>query len=299
MSQFARREAFAVAASALAATAVGGAVSASSAKAAPAPPTPPGKVGAVRIRGVTIGEGRSKTIVSIAEKTAEDAIGRARALGAMPAVEVVEYRIDHLDDVAPQAIAATMRAVADGVAGKPLIVTFRTKAEGGEKAIAPAAYAAIYEAVLATGAADLIDLEAALLADRAVASAKARIQAAGRKVILSHHDFAKTPPVAEMVALLRRQHAMGGDILKLAVMPHDAGDVLHLLEATWIVRRDYSGRPLITMAMGGVGAVSRLTGEVFGSALSFGAVGQVSAPGQVEVGKLRTTLGVVHDALSG
>ncbi|WP_260926652.1 type I 3-dehydroquinate dehydratase [Novosphingobium sp. 9] len=270
------------------------AASAATAKAAPAPV----QMKPVRIRDVEIGTGRTKTIVSLIEATPDAVLSRARLMGAMAEIDVVEYRIDFLDAALdPQAVAATMRPVADAIKGKPLVVTFRTKAEGGQKAITPAQYAAVYNAVLDSGAGDLIDIEAALMADPAVAALKTRVQGMGRKVIMSHHDFQTTPSTEVMVALLRRQQALGADICKIAVMPHDPGDVLRLLDATWTVRRDYGDRPLITMAMGGLGTVSRVAGEMFGSSLSFGALGDPSAPGQIKVSDLNETLTLLHGAL--
>lgn len=265
---------------------------------AAAPSATPVEMRPVQIRDVEIGAGRTRTIVSLIESTPDAVLSRARLLGSMAEADVVEYRIDFLDAALdPGAVAATMRPVAEAVKNKPLIVTFRTRAEGGQKAITPAQYAAIYDAVLDSGAGDVIDIEAALMASPAVAALKARVQSMGRKVIMSHHDFSATPSVEVMVALLRRQQALGADICKIAVMPQDAGDVLRLLEATWIMRRDHGDRPLVTMAMGGIGAVSRLAGEVFGSSMSFGALGDPSAPGQIKVADLNETLGLLHDSL--
>ena len=51
------------------------------------------------------------------------------------------------------------------------------------------------------------------------------------------------------------------------------------------------------MSMAGTGAISRLSGEAFGSALTFGAVGKVSAPGQINVEDLKTVLNIVHTSL--
>jgi 3-dehydroquinate dehydratase I len=48
------------------------------------------------------------------------------------------------------------------------------------------------------------------------------------------------------------------------------------------------------MSMGGIGLVSRLAGEVFGSAATFGAGDQVSAPGQIPVPELRRALETLH-----
>jgi 3-dehydroquinate dehydratase-1 len=44
------------------------------------------------------------------------------------------------------------------------------------------------------------------------------------------------------------------------------------------------------MSMGKLGAVSRFTGSVFGSALTFGTVGKSSAPGQIPAVKLKELL---------
>jgi 3-dehydroquinate dehydratase-1 len=50
------------------------------------------------------------------------------------------------------------------------------------------------------------------------------------------------------------------------------------------------------MAMGPLGVVSRLAGEVFGSVLTFGTVGAASAPGQVDAARLRDALDLLHEA---
>ena len=59
------------------------------------------------------------------------------------------------------------------------------------------------------------------------------------------------------------------------------------MSATEEMRRCYADRPVITMSMAGTGIVSRMCGEVFGSALTFGAAGKVSAPGQIDVERIK------------
>ena len=82
----------------------------------------------------------------------------------------------------------------------------------------------------------------------------------------------------------------GADIPKMAVMPTCKQDVLTLLSATLEMSEKYADRPIITMSMAGTGVVSRLTGETFGSALTFGAASKASAPGQVGVHELKQVL---------
>jgi 3-dehydroquinate dehydratase-1 len=262
-------------------------VPAVAAHAAP-PPVTPLQVGAVRI-----GEGMPRTIVPITGATAEQALQQAAAIAASTSTDLAEWRIDYLDIAtdAPALVALGTR-IARVLDGKPMIVTFRTQTEGGSKPIRDVDYAALNAALLRGGFAQMIDVE--MFRDPAVVAALvAQAHQAGVKVVMSSHDFHATPPREEIVARLLRQEALGADVLKIAVMPHDAGDVLALLDATWQVRQR-SSRPLLTMSMGGTGVVSRLAGETFGQALTFGMIGTPSAPGQVEVERLQSVLQVIH-----
>ena len=80
-------------------------------------------------------------------------------------------------------------------------------------------------------------------------------------------------------------------------MPKSNKDVLTLLAATEEASCRIHG-PVITMSMAGTGLVSRLCGEVFGSALTFGTAGMASAPGQIDALKLRDILTVIHDNIA-
>ena len=91
-----------------------------------------------------------------------------------------------------------------------------------------------------------------------------------------------------------QQGGVSADILKIAVMPQNSRDVLTLLSATEEMTRLYAERPLITMSMGGTGLMSRLCGETFGSAVTFGAVGKTSAPGQIAADELAQVLELLH-----
>lgn len=97
----------------------------------------------------------------------------------------------------------------------------------------------------------------------------------------SSHDFHKTPPKAELVSRMVAMQQAGADLPKLAVMPQSRADVLELLSATAEMTDHHPETPVITMSMGPLGAVSRLCGEAFGSAMTFANPGTASAPGQV------------------
>ena len=113
----------------------------------------------------------------------------------------------------------------------------------------------------------------------------------------SNHDFDKTPDYEDLIYRLRKMQDMGADIPKIAVMPQNHNDVLTLLSATETMSSIYADRPIITMSMSAAGVISRLCGEVFGSAMTFGAVGRVSAPGQIPVEQLNQAITILHNSL--
>ena len=143
---------------------------------------------------------------------------------------------------------------------------------------------------------DLVDVEA-FTGDEIVTSIISHAHANGVKVIASNHDFDATPEKDEIVRRLRMMQDYGADIPKMAVMPTCKKDVLTLLEATLEMSEQYADRPIITMSMAGTGVVSRLTGETFGSALTFGAASKASAPGQIGVHELKQVLDIIHKSL--
>ena len=111
-------------------------------------------------------------------------------------------------------------------------------------------------------------------------------------VILSSHDFEKTPPEEEIFRRLAAMERLGGDIAKLAAMPRTPEDVIALLSATCRASRELTC-PVITMSMGPLGVVSRVSGRLTGSCLTFGTAGEASAPGQLPAGELERLLGLL------
>lgn len=96
---------------------------------------------------------------------------------------------------------------------------------------------------------------------------------------------------------LLRIKASGADIAKLAVMPNTPLDVVRLLQATAEVKEEAPDYPLITMAMGGLGAVSRISGQVFGSCMTFASFGKASAPGQLLLGDTSWILNQISESM--
>ena len=148
-------------------------------------------------------------------------------------------------------------------------------------------------AVAQSSFADLLDVEL-MTGDDEVTQIIEEAHRMQIKVIASNHDFFKTPSKESMMGRLRKMQQLGADILKLAVMPQSKRDVLTLLEVTLEMSEEAVNHPLVTMSMASMGMITRLCGETFGSALTFGAVGQRSAPGQPGARELAEVLEMIH-----
>ena len=250
----------------------------------------------VKIRDIEIGAGAPKIIVPIVGVTKEDIIEEAKTFDSIP-IDVVEWRVDWFEGVFDFAkVEDVLKNLREVLGNIPLLMTFRTSKEGGEKAIEPEAYAELNIKAAQTGYVDLVDVEI-FTGDDIVKKIIDGAHAAGVKVIASNHDFFKTPAKADIIYRLRKMHDMNADIPKIAVMPQNKKDVLTLLAATEEMTTNYADRPIITMSMAGTGVISRLCGEVFGSSMTFGAAKKASAPGQMGVNDLNTVLGLLHSAM--
>ncbi len=251
----------------------------------------------VTIRGVKIGSGIPKIVAPIVAASRGEIVQRALKMNSLP-VDAVEWRADFFE--ALENVEETMSvlgSVREIIGGKLLLFTVRTKAEGGQADFCPANYHKLNEAAAKSGFADIIDVE--MMRENALQVVGA-LHAAGVAALISNHDFEETPDEDEIVSRLKKMQDMGGDILKIAVMPKSPQDVLTLLCATERMRRLHARRPLVTMAMSGLGTVSRMSGEIFGSAMTFGSAGDlsgISAPGQIPVEELSAALRAIHASL--
>ncbi|MDO5410950.1 MAG: type I 3-dehydroquinate dehydratase [Lachnospiraceae bacterium] len=251
---------------------------------------------AVKIRNTVIGEGIPKICVPIVGVTKDDIINEAKTFADIP-VDVVEWRVDWFEGVFDfDKVKDVLKELREVLGETPLLMTFRTSKEGGEKAIEAQAYAELNIKAAQTGYVDLVDVEV-FTGDEIVKEIIEGAHACGVKVVASNHDFFKTPDKDEIVSRLRKMQELDADIPKIAVMPQNKKDVLTLLAATEEMYSEYADRPIITMSMAGTGVISRLCGEVFGSALTFGAAKKASAPGQMGVKDLNTILNLLHKSL--
>ncbi|AUQ27469.1 type I 3-dehydroquinate dehydratase [Dickeya zeae] len=249
----------------------------------------------VTVKNLVIGEGTPKIIVSLMGKEVSSVESEAHYYRDFD-FDILEWRIDHFNHVDNiDSVLDAAHKLRTIIREKPILFTFRTAKEGGEKEIAPQAYIALNKRMIDSGLVDMIDLEL-FTGDQLVSDTIAHAHAKGVKVVMSNHDFHKTPPKEEIVKRLCKMQELGADIPKIALMPQNKSDVLTLLLATQEMSEKYADRPIITMSMSKAGVISRLAGEVFGSAATFGALKKASAPGQIAIKDLRDVLRILHEA---
>lgn len=248
----------------------------------------------VTVRNLTIGAGMPKICVPIVGSSREDILEQAAAIKNSPA-DLVEWRVDCLSGISTLSLLTVLTFLSElrrTLGDLPLLFTFRTAKEGGEKELSPRDYEELCKSALSSGLIDLLDVELSQ-GEEMVSRLLHIAHGKGVPVILSCHDFEKTPSGEDLVATLKTMEKWGGDVAKVAVMPQSGEDVQTLMDAC----RTYTetaGIPAIAISMGELGRPTRICAEQFGSAVTFGVVGAASAPGQVDAFALEKALKESH-----
>jgi len=250
----------------------------------------------INIKGVNIGEGSPKICVSMVGRTMCELKEEAENLQTAD-FDIVEWRSDYFEDVKDiDKVKEALKTISSLLVNKPLLFTFRSVKEGGQREIDTDLYIELNKSILKTKLVDIIDVELFNL-EKDVEELVKVAHEVEVSVIISSHDFKKTPKKEDIVARLCRAHNLGADISKVAVMPNCTEDVITLLDATREVKEEYSIGPIITISMSGRGLISRLAGEVFGSDITFGGGEKISAPGRIPVVDLRNIIKLLHNNL--
>lgn len=213
--------------------------------------------------------------------------------------QLIELRVDRIgDDAAVEALLKRPHAV-------PFIVTVRSEKEGGTWDGNEADRIAVLER-LGRHWPGFVDVEFA--AWRCSASLRERIgtlctlvgsdegerasvagdagQTDKNELILSYHDTHGTPE--ELGEVFDQLQASPAGVVKAAFTAADALDSCRVLAQ---LNRRGAQRPMIALAMGEAGLLTRVLARKFGAMLTFAAAepGAESAPGQPTIGELRET----------
>lgn len=243
-----------------------------------------------KIRNLVLGEGEPKVCVSLIASNFKELFAEAMRVSKLDC-DIIEWRADYfmyINDLEFMRKAAYFIRYA--IEDKPLIFTFRTQEEGGGQAIDDDFYFYLNHYMIKTGLVDAIDLELSRLPEfnmNIIEFAKEN----SVKVVISHHNLQKTPSAEQLEEMLTDMKTLGATVGKIAVTPNDFDDVLEILKASNNMKNNHPEIPFMLNGMGEIGKLTRLTGELFGSVLTFASNGkQSSAPGQMSIVEVRSGL---------
>lgn len=200
--------------------------------------------------------------------------------------DILEIRLDLLKITDTNKAAKLIQEI-KSEAKLPVIVTNRSSLEGGKwQGKEEERIKLLLDLFTLDNGPDAVDIELSAdkkERDKLVKEAKNH----GKTVIISFHDFSKTPSVQEMKTILNEAFMAGADIAKLAVMPNSMRDVLALLGLTLDFRE--MNKPVCAISMGALGKHTRVIAPFYGSVLTYASVEDASsaAPGQLPVAEVK------------
>ncbi|VNI24640.1 type I 3-dehydroquinate dehydratase [Streptococcus pneumoniae] len=224
-----------------------------------------------------------KLIVSVMPRSLEEAqaLDATRYLDA----DIIEWRADYLPK---EAILQVAPAIFEKFAGRELVFTLRTRSEGGEIDLSPEEYIHLIKEVAQFYQPDYIDFEYYSYKD--VFEEMLDFP----NLVLSYHNFQETPE--NMMEILSELTILNPKLVKVAVMVHTEQDVLDLMNYTRGFKTLNPEQEYVTISMGKVGKVSRITADVTGSSWSFASLDEVSAPGQISLASMKKIREILDEA---
>ena len=246
----------------------------------------------VRVKNVNIGQGRPKICAIVLGETEQEILELAQRSNSEKC-DLIEFRVDHYEGALEiEKVKGLLRRLRK-TAKKPIIFTFRTAREGGKKECSFEYYKKLLTMAAENSLCELIDVEESFIAgDNELIPA---LKDYGAYVIVSKHDFTKTPDRDEILKSFLDMERKGADIIKAAYMPLNKKDVLNLMAAAEEMTSSYASCPVITISMGQLGMVTRVLGEFIESAITFASITKASAPGQINVAGMERVLDIIHE----
>ena len=223
-----------------------------------------------------------KLVVSVMPKSLEEAQG----IDAMRYIDadIIEWRADFLPK---EAILQVAPAIFEKFAGRELLFTLRTRAEGGEIDLDSAEYVQIIKDVAQLYQPEYIDFE--YFSHKDVFEEMLDFP----NLVLSYHNFQETPE--NMMEILSELTSLTPKVAKVSVMAQTEQDVLDLMNFTRGFKTLNPEQEYVTISMGKVGKVSRITSDVTGSSWSFASLDEASAPGQISLSSMKKIREILNE----
>ncbi|EIF38345.1 MULTISPECIES: type I 3-dehydroquinate dehydratase [Streptococcus] len=223
-----------------------------------------------------------KLVVSVMPKSLEEAQG----IDAMRYIDadIIEWRADFLPK---EVILQVAPAIFEKFAGRELLFTLRTRAEGGEIDLDSAEYVQIIKDVAQLYQPEYIDFE--YFSHKDVFEEMLDFP----NLVLSYHNFQETPE--NMMEILSELTSLTPKVVKVSVMAHTEQDVLDLMNFTRGFKTLNPEQEYVTISMGKMGKVSRITSDVTGSSWSFASLDEASAPGQISLSSMKKIREILNE----
>ena len=224
-----------------------------------------------------------KLVVSVMPKSLEE----AQAIDANRYVDadIIEWRADFLPK---DEIIQVAPAIFEKFAGRELLFTLRTRAEGGEIDLSAQEYVQVIKDVTQLYQPEYVDFE--YFGNKDVFDQMLDFP----NLVLSYHNFQETPE--NMMEILSELTSLNPKLVKVAVMAHTEQDVLDLMNYTRGFKTLNPEQEYVTISMGKVGKVSRITADVTGSSWSFASLDEASAPGQISLANMKKIREILDEA---
>jgi 3-dehydroquinate dehydratase type I len=214
--------------------------------------------------------------IPIIAKNTDEAL--EKIVKASTLADMLELRLDvmesfRLEDIVP-------------MASKPVIVTYRSRKEGG-KGSADYGTRTRYLLNAIEAGADFVDVEYSM-----PLGFRQKFFQGNRsfKVIISTHILNGTPASEKLENILTRLAATGANIVKIVTQARTPEDNLRVLDLIPVAQK--LGVKLVTFCMGPTGRISRIASPLLGGYLTFASLeqGDESADGQIPVTEMKKIL---------
>ena len=223
-----------------------------------------------------------KLVVSVMPKSLEEA--QAIDANRYEDADIIEWRADFLPK---DEILQVAPAIFEKFAGRELLFTLRTRAEGGEIDLSAQDYVQVIKDVTQLYQPEYVDFE--YFGNKDVFDQMLDFP----NLVLSYHNFQETPE--NMMEILSELTSLNPKVVKVSIMAHTEQDVLDLMNFTRGFKTLNPEQEYVTISMGKVGKVSRITSDVTGSSWSFASLDVASAPGQISLSNMKKIREILNE----
>ncbi|MBW1782027.1 MAG: type I 3-dehydroquinate dehydratase [Deltaproteobacteria bacterium] len=214
--------------------------------------------------------------IPIMAKNTDDAMNKMARADTL--ADIVEIRLDIMESWNLSTLIKS--------ATKPVLVTYRSKKEGGNGSVGYETRVRYLREAMNAGA-NYVDVEFSIPLDYRKTLLQNRRSS---KIVLSLHLRNNTPPRERLERILKQMAAAGVDIVKIVTWARSWEDNFRVLEL--IPRAQSMGTEIMAFCMGPLGRISRIASPLMGGYMTFASLeaGEESASGQIPAPDMKRVL---------